>query len=117
LIQNPSLLTDLSKNIQLFHEEMKDFSSVFYLTNDLNSPIIHMKFIDVKTKNQDVYLEKIAENCLNCGFAVSRSKYSKDEYSTPSPSLRICLTSSHDANDIKNFTKTLKNILKEIKIE
>ncbi|ETO20373.1 serine palmitoyltransferase complex subunit (predicted) [Reticulomyxa filosa] len=114
------LVNQLLSNAKLTREKLKD-RGIFYLfllhikkkkgkrwrlLGNPESPLIHIRLLNVSDKRADVYLEDITLQCRQKGVLVFPASYLPQEFgirekSSPKPSLCICVTAQHTPKQLE----------------
>jgi len=109
LVKEGTELTKLRKNIEYFHEKFKD---VDYLTTTSNplSPLIHLRLKpgDGNNISEQMILSEIIDKAFHKHQVVfCHTRYLEREKFSPSPSIKIGLSSKHTQEDIDLMIKSL----------
>lgn len=112
--KNPEIFKTLQKNCLNFDKGLKN--NVFFdCTSDPVSPVKHLYL--KKKLNQDEekkLLREISNKCYDNHLSVVTPVYLETERIYPRPSLRICISSALDANDINFALDTLNTCASQI---
>ncbi|KAI9594108.1 serine palmitoyltransferase [Syncephalis fuscata] len=108
----PERLELLKSNIGTFHDTFGD-SEYFELVGDAKSPITHLRLrkreSPISRARQDTLFRVIEEKMSDSGFLVRRALYVEfQERALPAPSLRLCVTAGHTADQLRNAASVLR---------
>mmetsp|Transcript_3017 Transcript_3017/g.4317 ORF Transcript_3017/g.4317 Transcript_3017/m.4317 type:complete len:281 (+) Transcript_3017:1-843(+) len=107
--ENPSLIHKLQENAKFFHKQLSSCSKIQVMSNEI-SPIHYISYSDNLTpESQLKLLDKVAEKCLEHGFAVIVTNSILGENVNRQPSIRVVTHSTHSSEELKNLANLLGN--------
>jgi len=109
LDSQPEMPAKLAKNAELVHKGLSSIPGM-QVTSLPQLPILHFRLAKpfADRFSTEKVLQRIVDEALENGILLTRAKYSKDEKIMPPPSIRICVSCIHTAEQLNNAVDVIK---------
>jgi len=110
LEDQPQLMAKLSIKTRNFRENIRDITGLKVCGEEV-SPVIHLRLRNStgSRDGDDTLLQSIVDKAMEVGsVAVTRAKYTKLERTSPPPSIRICISATHEDDELHKACVALK---------
>jgi len=114
--QNPNLLTQLQKNVELFHKGLSTIEGIT-VSSSPQIAVIHLRLAKPSgDRYQDeVTLQSIVEEALTNDVLLTRAKYVHDkETFLPEASIRVTASSANTEKQINQAISVIKNAVAKV---
>lgn len=107
--RNIEIFKQLKRNCLAFDEGLKELE-YFECTSYEESPVKHLHLKEKREIPEEMkILNEISKRCIDNNLAIIVPAYLEAEREVPRPSLRICISSALNQEDIQFSLRTLKN--------